>query len=111
MPAIARLRKRVTFQRESRTADGAGGYALAWTTLCSVWGQNAPERGRERVAAGRVEADLTGILTVRSSTKTRAVTTSDKVLIDGVAHNIRSISNPDQGNRFLEMVVERGVSV
>lgn len=111
MPAIARLRKRVIFQRESRTADGAGGYSLGWTTLCTVWGQNAPEKGRERVAAGRIESDLSGVLVVRSSSETRAVTTSDKVLIDNVAHNIRSISNPDQRNRFLEMVVERGVSV
>ena len=103
-------RKRVTFQQKTKVPDGGGGFAPGWSDVVSPIVRFQPERGRERVESGRVSAELTGILTVRSSKKTRTITEAHRVLIHKVPYQIRSISNPDQRNRDLEMTVERGAA-
>lgn len=108
MPA-GPLRKRIRFERGSKTADGGGGSSLQWLQFLEVWGSFAPERGRERVEAGRLEAAVAGIVRIRSSLSARQILTSDRAVFDGVPHQIRSITNPDQRNKYLELVVERGV--
>lgn len=108
MARIGRLNKRVTFQSESRVPDGAGGNSVSWANGVTVWGAFHPERGRERLQGGRLEASLAGILVVRSSNDTRSITERDVVTVDGIRYAIKSISNPDQRNHMLEMMVERG---
>jgi len=103
------LRKRVTFERRVRTSDSGGGGAITWSTLATVWGGYTPERGIERLDAGRLQGETMGILRVRSSDTVDAITVADRVLIDSVSHQIRSITQPDQRGKALEMVVERGV--
>lgn len=105
------LRKRVIFQREVRTDDGAGGVTVAWTPWLTVWGQYVPERGREAVEAGRLNSAMLGTLRVRSSSQSRAIDATYTVVIDDLQHQVRTISNPDQNNKYLEMTVERGVAV
>lgn len=104
------LRDRVTFQRETRTADGAGGATIVWQNLVTVWGGFRPQRGREQLEAGRLESAVAGVLTVRSSPGTRDVTAADRVQIDDVPYQIRTITNPDRRGKTLELVVERGVA-
>lgn len=104
------LNKRVTFQREKRTDDGSGGSSREFVDDFTVCGEFKPERGRERLEAGRLEAASAGILNVRSSSTTRSVDESWRVLIDDMPHQIRGISDPDGRNRALEFVVERGVA-
>lgn len=110
MAGAGALRQRVTFQTETEMPDGGGGYERGWSDVITVWGSLQPERGRERLQADRLQASLGGVLRVRSSTETRAITEAHRVLIDGVPYQIRSIANPDQKNRYLEMTVERGVA-
>lgn len=108
MARAGALNKRVIFQLATEVADGGGGNALTWADALTVWGQFLPERGRERLEAGRLEASVAGLLRVRSSAASRAVTERYRVQIDSVPYQIRSISNPDQRNVMLEMLVERG---
>lgn len=109
MPA-GRLRKRVTFQEAVQAADGGGGGATTWRNIVTVWGGLQEDRGRERVEAGRLESAMAGILTVRSSSDTREISAANRVLIDGAPYQVRTIGNPDQRNKFLELIVERGVA-
>jgi SPP1 family predicted phage head-tail adaptor len=111
MPGAGRLNKRVTFQREVRIPDGGGGADRVWSDYFSCDGAYSPERGREKIEAGRLESSSAGILVVRSSSETRIVDEAYRVIIDGIAHQIRAIGNPDQHDRFLEFVVERGVAI
>lgn len=104
------LNKRVTFERRRAIDDGGGGGGIVWEAFLTVWGGLRPERGRERLEAGRLEAVVAGVLQVRSSSDARGVTEADRVVIDNVPHQIRAIVNPDQRNRMLEMTVERGVA-
>lgn len=105
-----RLNKRVTFERNVTAPDEGGGSTSAWTGVATVWGGFQPERGRERLEAGRLEAAVAGTLTVRSSSMTRAIDASCRVVIDGDRYAIRSIVDPTQKREWLEMVVEKGVA-
>jgi SPP1 family predicted phage head-tail adaptor len=114
--SAGRLDRMVIFQAETQTSDGAGGYSLSWSTVLTAWAEFRPERGRERIEAGRLEAALGGVLRVRSSVASRAITEGNRVLIpptgeaaeDGETYQIRSISDPDR--QFREMTVEKGVA-
>lgn len=101
------LNKRVTFERMTRVPDGGGGWTQAWGDPLTVWAQFSPERGRERIKAGRVADAMAGVLRIRSSTQSRALTPSHRVTVDGMVWNVRAIANPDQRNVMLEMTVER----
>lgn len=107
----ARLRYIVSFQRLDTTADVYGNVSSGgWSEVFETRGDLRETRGRERVEAGALQAPMSAILMVRSDTLTRGVTESDSAVIDGVRWNIRSIANPDQRSRWLEMTVERGVA-
>lgn len=108
---IGAFRKRATFQREFDTPDAMGGFDHSWGGDLTVWGEFAPQSGREAIAAGALQSSDPGVLTVRSSAATRAVTSKWRVLIDRVPYQIRAITNPDQTNRFLSMTVEQGVGI
>lgn len=108
-----RLVKKVTFQREQTADDGGGGQEVTWasiTGLVRVSASFTPERGRERLEAGRLEAAVAGRLWMRSFAAARGVTEKDRVMIDDVPYVIRSITNPDGRNIELEMTVERGAA-
>lgn len=109
MPRAGALNKRVTFQKEITSDDGGGGTSIDWVTQFTLWGSLLPERGRERLAADRVQAEVAGVLRVRMLTQAKTVTTAWRAVIDSVPYQIRSITNPDQRGKYLEMVVERGV--
>lgn len=104
------FRDRVTFQAEAKTPDGAGGNTRAWANVANgeVWGRFIPEKGSERVAGGRLQDAQGAVLRVRSFSVTEAITPAHRVLIDGVAWNIRSVANPDRRSKVIEMVLDKG---
>lgn len=112
MPGAGKLaRNRVTFQAETQVPDEGGGYQVGWVDIVSNWSAEfLPERGRERVEAGRLAAPMSGTLKVRWSSETTAITERHRVLIQGEPWNIRSVANEDQRHRFITMTVEKGVA-
>lgn len=104
------LRKRVYFARAKRTDDGGGGARITWVPALTVWGGLTVERGREALAAGRLESSSGAVLKIRSSTEARVIDASYKATIDGVDYQVRSITE-DPKRKYLEMVVERGVAI
>jgi len=104
-----RLRKRVTFERAGRANDGGGGAAVSWVPVATVWGGYRPESSAERLDAGRLQSDTIGTLTIRSSIMAKSLTSADRVIIDGIAHQIKAVTNPDQKDAGLAILVERGV--
>lgn len=110
MARAGQFRDRVTFQQSVDVPDGGGGVAITWQTVAVVWGHYMPQRGRERVAAGRMEAAVEGVLHVRGSPETSAITAAHRAVIDGAAYNIRSVTNPDRRGQIIEMTIEEGVA-
>lgn len=113
MIPAGQLRARCVFQAETQVPDGGGGYELGWAAITggAVRGRYLPASLREDVRSGRLEAAEAGVLTVRSSTVTRALTSANRVLIDGVVFTIRGgPTDFDQQRELLDFKVERGVA-
>lgn len=102
---FALARKRATFQSLQTTPDGGGGFTQQWTGF-TVWAQFSPDRAREKIQQGRIADNQSGVLRVRSSTTARAVNDTYRVVLGGTIFNIKSISNPDQRNDALELLIE-----
>jgi SPP1 family predicted phage head-tail adaptor len=100
------LNKRARFQSLVSTPDGGGGFTTDWADYVTVWAQLSPERAREKIQQGRIADNQAGVLRVRSSTATRLIDGTYRVLVDGVVYNVRAHINPDQRNDMLEFAVE-----
>ncbi|MBL4757485.1 MAG: phage head closure protein [Rhizobiales bacterium] len=105
------LRKNAQFQTNITLSDGMGGVTDGWATQFTQRARLSPVRGKEKVEGGDLTAQATFKLTVRMSVQARTVTEEWRVVIDGANYNIRSIINPDERGKALEMVVEGGVAV
>lgn len=106
------LRKRATFQARTPGASGASGERLSsWANVpgaSSVPCSLLPRRGVETEEAGGLHERQEMVLRCRSNSKTRAITPRHRVTVDGITYNIRSIVNPDQRDKALEMRVIEG---
>jgi len=100
------LNKRATFQRYTSVSDGAGGSTKSWVDYVTVWAQLSPERAREKSQQGRIADNQAGVLRIRSSSVTRLIDQTHRVVVDGVVYNVKSNINPDGRNDMLEFVVE-----
>lgn len=106
-----RLRNRVEFQRPVEMTSPIGEAYRGWETVARRWGDLLQMRGREQLAAGRLQSEVPGTLQVRYDSVTKEITPDHRVLIDGAEYQIRSIVDVDMRRRTLEMVVETGVAV
>ena len=102
------LRKRITLQAETATTDNAGGYALAWTNVVSVWADIKPASGQKYFVDGHLEGHITHHVTMRYQ---GSITTDMRMTCDGRLFNIRAVLNKDESNRWLELLVEEGTAV
>jgi SPP1 family predicted phage head-tail adaptor len=99
------LRKRITIQAETSTPDSAGGYALSWTDVATVWADIKPESGREVFIAQHNEGRVTHRVTLRYYA---GITTDMRVLYGSRVFNIRGVLNPNEANQWTELLVEEG---
>lgn len=109
------LRERVAFEYRAAAADDGYGNEIAgdWTVACTFAARIKPSRGAETVQAARLAGKEPVVITVRSCSDTRAVTTDWRVrdIRKGSIYNIRSIVNPDEKNAYLDMECDRDVAV
>lgn len=108
--SIGQFRKKLYFERSKRADDGGGGAAITWIPAWSCWGSIQPERGREVLAAGRLESSNGAVIRIRSSAAAREIDASYRVKDGDDIYVVRSIINPDQRGRFLDLVCEKGVA-
>lgn len=118
MATIGSMTKRATFRRDTGTIGVGGSKTRHWTDLpglIRVSIEYRPERGRERVQAGRLEASAAAIITIQDCAAVRALTPADIIVVHeqsgDVAHVINSIGNPDQRSRDVEIVAVQGVQL
>ncbi|WP_282026855.1 phage head closure protein [Limimaricola cinnabarinus] len=104
------LRDRITIQRQTETTDDYGNTVGAWADLVSVWADVRETTGKEKVAAGRVEASRTATIRVRKSSATAGITEADRLTARGETWNIRSIAQADRKGVMLDLLCESGVS-
>lgn len=105
-----KFRTKVTFEQETKTPDGGGGYAIGWGNSQVVFGHYISQSGREQLEGGRIEGSVRATLQVRS----KSVSFLDagwSALIDGVRWNVKSVAPFGQRDRRTDVVIERGVAV
>ena len=105
------LSERVTFQRREEVDDGYGNpVAGPWVDQFDEPVRLQPRTGSEPVIAARLTGIQPYTLTVRSSIRTREVTPAWRVrnACRGAGYNIKAITNPDERNGLLEMLVVEG---
>lgn len=108
MTEIGSMKQRITLQQEAQMADGAGGYAVSWTDVATVWAEVDPVNGREVRFARRLEARLTHVISLRYRGD---ISPAMRVSYDGRLFNIRAIVNLDEGDRITKLYCEEGVAL
>lgn len=114
MPRAGQFRERATFARQVGGALDEYGNpsAAAWQTLFSVWADLRETPGRERLAAGRLEAPATATLRIRKSAQADTITAADRVTIRGATWAIVGAPVDIEGRgRLVEFLLERGGAV
>ncbi len=111
MPRAGAISRRAAFQSAADTPDGGGGVTQVWSTQTTVWASLLLPRGREAMEAGRLEDTAAGILRVRKSSETEAITADWRAIIEGVTYHITSTPVDQDGRRaWLQMNVRQGTA-
>lgn len=104
----AMLKRKVSIQEKQTTTDQFGGESVAWVEVDTPWCMLKPLNGRERVYADRLNATGDTILTMRYKSPL-GFDESAKVVYRGTEYQIRSIINLEEADRWLQLVLEKGV--
>jgi SPP1 family predicted phage head-tail adaptor len=104
------LKTSIEIQKQDRTSDGSGGYISTWSARAQTPKRAKVEfkNGREIWNGERIEATSSFKMTMRFSA---AVTESDRIIVKGRAHNIRSINNIEMQDRWMIIQCDLGVAV
>lgn len=115
-PGWANLR--ATFKRDTGVEGVGGSVERVWLpidNLTRVPVEYKPERGRDRVEAGRIQSSVAGVLRIYGSDATRQITPADTITVHHIGgdvdYTIQSVTNPDNTGHQYEMTVEEGVSL
>lgn len=106
-----KLDQRITFKRESRNDDGAGGVLREWVdvdTVPTVWSSVTSKSGSERFNADRVDAEAGYIFTVRNRSDI-----DERNVIDwnGRRFNIRFVHDLSNRPMYMDIEADQGVAV
>ena len=119
MPTPSRFsagwRHRVSFEQETRVADGGGGWLSSWSVERSCWGRVEPLRGRELLQAQQLQHAVSHKITIRHVAAVAAyhrdgVLDRRRISFRGRAMRILAIVNPDERDEFLEILAQEGTA-
>lgn len=114
MPRAGHFRDRVTVEvKASGALDAYGNPSDAiWSVRGVFWADLRETPGKERLAAGRLEAPVTATLRLRATPETLAILPADRVLARGFTWKIIGAPiDPDGRSRQIEVTLERGGAV
>ena len=106
------FREKLHFQKRTTVDDGFGNQVPGgpWVTQFTEPARLRPGLGSETVIASRLQGVQPYRVTIRSSQRARAMTTAWRA-IDARSDRkfaIKAIANPDEHNRYLELMVVEG---
>lgn len=102
------LDRSITIQRSTETTNEFNEPVLTWADFVTVRAKRRDTSDRQRIemlAAGQVGAFLSSRFTIRSSTETRTITPTDRLVHEGDTWSIHGVKEADEGRkRFLEIL-------
>lgn len=113
-PSAGRMHQRLHFQKREAIDDGAGNEVSGpYETVFTSAAELIPLRGGEPVQAARLVGVQPYTVRIRSCAAAREVTTAWRIVDARNASrvmNIRTVTNPDQKNAWLDLLVDDGVA-
>lgn len=97
---IGDLRHRIGLQTATRTSDGEGGSAVAWSTSVTVWASIEPANGREPYIANQLNGQVSHKITIRYRS---GVTTGQRVLFGTRTFDVQAVLNKDERNELMTL--------
>jgi SPP1 family predicted phage head-tail adaptor len=95
------LRHRVTVESAAGAPDGAGGEALAWDSLATLWAHIEPAEAGKEIVAGH----LSGVVTHRLTFRWRGdLAGGMRVAWRGRIFRVLAVHDPDESRRFLVLL-------
>jgi len=110
---IGAMRHKITLQRQTRVADGGGGFGVTWTDVDDVFADIKAPNGSERFFGDKIEQNISHVVTIRfrndisqkyriKYARTREAKTTTTYLA------INAILNKDYRERYLELLCTEG---
>ena len=96
------MTREVKIYTSARISDGQGGYEVYFPFFVPVWGDFRPNNQSRSVDEGRLEFDRSNKLYIRYGVD---IKDTDQIEIDLVRYTIHSITNVENQNRFLEIII------
>lgn len=113
-PSAGAMREKLHFQRRATLDDGMGNETSGpFETVFTEAAELIPLRGGETVAASRLTGVQPYIVRIHSNIRTRAVTPVWRIVDarnSSRIFNIRTVTNNDQKNAWLDLMVDDGVA-
>lgn len=100
---IGELRTRLTLEAPSRTADGGGGAAVTWTTVCELWARVRPVSGGESFALDRTAGTVGHEIVIRHR---GGITPQMRFRSDTRVFDIRAAFDPDGRRRWTRCLAQ-----
>jgi SPP1 family predicted phage head-tail adaptor len=101
------LRRQITIQQRDATVDSFKQEVVTWTTFATCWAEIDPMSGRELMAAGAQQFEMTHEITIRYRA---GVTPAMRVLYQGRIFNIVAVIDNDTQHRKLTLVCQEGLT-
>lgn len=95
------FRHRIALQSATQTDDGMGGFTEAWATEETVWAAIWPLKGSTLIDSLKLETTITHRIVIRYKS---GIQPYWRVLYGTRVFTIDSIINPDERNRYLELM-------
>jgi len=101
------LDKRITLQRQTRAADGMGGFTVTWVDALAIWAAIWPVGAAETVQA----AQATMIISHRIRIRYRSGLKADwRIRYAGRYFNIVSIIDPNMAHQWLDIMCKEAAA-
>ena len=113
--SIGKMNRRLHFQTQTRTSDGAGSSSVSYSDSFTTFGMITPKSGNEKLFGDQLEERITHIITTRFN---RNITFKNRLQYrfnkDGSSFtrtfNIKRVINRDTKDRYLDILCEEGVA-
>lgn len=100
------LTKRAALKEPFEDVDADGQIIQSYPTRGTVWANIRHLRGGESVITARLQSRSPAIITVRTSSLTRCITSEWQVVIDWKIYEVKEDPRETQDRAFLEFLVE-----
>lgn len=96
------MTRQVGIWASTRVSDGQGGYTTTFALQTTVWGDLRPDNQVRAIGESELQFDRSNRLYIRYGV---TIDDSYEVEIEGIRYTIASITNVENQNRFLELLI------